>query len=290
LARQNAFRATTQGVTTRGVAQGATTQTRERARLFRPDFEDIPIIMYDLPRTGIPPSEVLNCFIQKHEAVSIPPLCDAQLQNAAFSVIDAAKSQLSELKLADLFAQQLQGERYTQFISEFLYHWAGVDSKPPDAMIDSCKRQLHGLVREHLASHESPLTEILSPVLPFLTSVSDLDELSFALLRAVPPVSEEPIADTLRIPDGESNAIEQLQAERLREIQRAFQMCLSRGGAVEGDFPMSSQWTGRSVLGSETTPTVQTHDSDGESLPADPGPLLDSINDKTESDVSATDS
>jgi hypothetical protein len=241
----------------------------------------------------------MNCFIQKQDTVAIPPLVDAQLQNAAFSVIEAAKSQLAELKLADLYAQQLQGDRYTQFISEFLYHWAGVDSKPPDAMVESCKQSLHSMVQEHVSLHESEpqtLVEVICPLLPYLSSVADADEVSAILTRIVHSASEES-ADlkglaTLRsalsemsFDDsdlGESNeAYEQLQAQKLREIQRAFELCLSGSRPLEGDFPPSSQWTGGAFLGSETTPTIQTHGSDdAESCPLGLGPLVDQSNDE----------
>ena len=62
-----------------------------------------------------PSPDLLNCFVQKQDTVVIPPLTDPQLQNAAFSVIEATKSQLSELKLADLFSQQLQGVKKKKF-------------------------------------------------------------------------------------------------------------------------------------------------------------------------------
>ena len=130
--------------------------------------------------------DLLNCFVQKQDTVVIPPLTDPQLQNAAFSVIEATKSQLSELKLADLYSQQLQGEKRSQFISEFIYHWAGVDSKPPESMIESSKKNLHSMINSFISTHDvtpSTLIEIICPILPYLTNLSDVEELSSYLTR-----------------------------------------------------------------------------------------------------------
>ena len=133
-------------------------------------------------------SDLLNCFVQKQDTVVIPPLTDPQLQNAAFSVIEATKSQLSELKLADLFSQQLQGEKRSQFISEFIYHWAGVDSKPPESMVESSKKNLRSMIHSFLSTHEvdpSTLIEIICPLLPYITNISEVEELSAYLTRTI---------------------------------------------------------------------------------------------------------
>ena len=195
-----------------------------------------------------PQADVLNCFIQKQDTVMIPPLSDPQLQNAAFSVIEAAKAQLSELKLADLFSHQLQGEKCSQFISEFLYHWAGVDSKPPESMIESSKKSLHSIIHGFLSTHDTDpvsLSELITPLLPYLTSVSEVDDVSKFLTRNVCADGAEATEEganlvdlatlgtvmseiSFEAEDGESERAAQLREEKLREIQEAFETCLSQ--------------------------------------------------------------
>lgn len=222
-------------------------------------------------------AEVLNCFIQKQDSVTIPPLIDPQLQNAAFSVIEAAKSQLSELKLADLYSQQLQGEQRGQFISEFLYHWAGVDSKPPESMVESSKKSLHSIIHGFLSTHDiepEVLNDTICPLLPYLTNVNEVDDLSSFLTRSVcanSAMQEEGanmvdlatlgtvISEVSLDTDGRSESIKQLQAQKLREIQRAFDICLNPHPS-ENEFESNSQQaTTRAIFGSEA-PTIQTQD------------------------------
>jgi hypothetical protein len=216
--------------------------------------------------------DLLNIFIQKQDSVTIPPLSGPQLQNAAFSVIEATKSQLSELKLADLFAQQLPSDRSAQFISEFLYHWAGVDSKPPESMVESSKASLHTLIRDFLASHDVPtatLSELICPVLPCLTSVADVEELSACLSRSI-YVAASPAEDGASLAHFEAfgadaeprDAIESLEAQKLRDIRRAFSVCLSH---PEERFRMSTVSTTRAVVGSESaTQGPDSEDGDGQ--------------------------
>jgi hypothetical protein len=223
--------------------------------------------------------DLLNIFIQKQDTVTIPPLSDPQLQNAAFSVIEATKSQLSELKLTDLFAQQLPSDRSTQFISEFLYQWAGVDSKPPESMVESSKASLHALIRDFLASHDVPasaLSELICPVLPCLTSVADVEELSACLSRSI-YVAASPADDGAGIAQFEAfgadveprDAMESLEAQKLRDIRRAFGVCLSH---PEERFRLSTVSTTRAVVGSETaTQGPDSEDGDGQHVhEADP--------------------
>ena len=192
-------------------------------------------------------ADLMNCFIQKQDTVTIPPLSDPQLQNAAFSVIEAAKSQLSELKLADLFSHQLQGEKCNQFISEFLYHWAGVDAKPPESMIESSKKSLHSIIHGFLSTHDtdpSSLSEVIVPLLPYLTSVSEVDDVSGYLTRNIFATSEstpEEGANLVELatlgavmseislePDGEeSETAKVLREQKRAEIQKAFETFLS---------------------------------------------------------------
>lgn len=226
-------------------------------------------------------ADILNCFIQKQDSVTIPPLIDPQLQNAAFSVIEAAKSQLSELKLADLYSQQLQGEQRGQFISEFLYHWAGVDSKPPESMVESSKKSLHSIIHGFLSTHDTQpesLNELICPLLPYLTSVNEVDDLSSFLTRSVctnsanqeeganmvdlatlGTVISEVSVDT----NGRSESMKQLQEQKLREIQRAFDICLnphpSENELESNDHQASYLSTTRAIFGSEAT-TIQTQD------------------------------
>ena len=230
------------------------------------------------------PSEILNCFIQKQDTVTIPPLTDPQLQSAAFSVIEAAKSQLSELKLADLYSQQLQGEKREMFISEFLYHWAGVDSKPPESMVESVKKSIHSLIHGFLSTHDTDpvaLSELLTPLLPYLTNVADVDELSSFLTRSVCSsgwVHEEGagIVDLATLgtvisevsidpeDDERSESMRQLQEMELRDLQRAFDICLNTHQVDEvesnsNENPTSYLSTTRAIFGSEAT-TAQTQD------------------------------
>lgn len=199
----------------------------------------------DIMLPGQVQPDLMNCFIQKQDTVTIPPLSDPQLQNAAFSVIEAAKSQLSELKLADLFSKQLQGEKASQFISEFLYHWAGVDSKPPESMVEQSKKSLHSIIHGFLSTHDTAPSELgglISPLLPYLTSVSEVEEFSAMLNRTVyagttmpeeaaslvdlatlGTVMSEVSIDTEESPESDVAA---RQAAKRREIQSAFQTVL----------------------------------------------------------------
>ncbi|OHT07927.1 hypothetical protein TRFO_05042 [Tritrichomonas foetus] len=235
-------------------------------------------------------ADILNCFIQKQDTVTIPPLIDPQLQNAAFSVIEAAKSQLSELKLADLYSQQLQGDQHEQFVSEFLYHWAGVDSKPPESMIESSKKSLHSIIHGFLSTHDTDpvaLSELICPLLPYLTNVNDVDELSSFLTRSVCANSsiQEEDADIVDLAtlgtvisevsfetDERSESIKKLQEQKLRDLQRAFDMCLnphqSENEIESNDIPASYLSTTRAIFGSEAT-TAQTQD-EMEDLETDP--------------------
>ncbi|KAH0794199.1 hypothetical protein GPJ56_001802 [Histomonas meleagridis] len=188
--------------------------------------------------------DLSNCIIQKKDTVTIPPLNDPQLQNVAMSLIEAVKSQLSELKLADLYSQQLEGDRRSQFISEFLYHWSGVDSKPPEPLIESSKNSLHTIINEFAEKQKvDPLTlsQIIGPLLPYLTSVSEVENFNNFLARHMgtdPTVPEEEanmidlatlgsIISEISVNPSETNKeIQQLQGEKLKEIQKAFDECL----------------------------------------------------------------
>lgn len=205
--------------------------------------------------------DLMNCFIQKQDTVTIPPLSDPQLQNAAFSVIEAAKSQLSELKLADLFSKQLQGEKAAQFISEFLYHWAGVDSKPPESMVEQSKKSLHSIIHGFLSTHDTTprdLSDLITPLLPYLTAVSDVDEFSSMLNRTVyggttMPEEAASLVDLATLgtvmsevivsdEQGEENeAIVELQNQKMREVQSAFRSILDlleEEQVMETDLPL----------------------------------------------------
>lgn len=263
-------------------------------------------------------ADILNCFIQKQDSVTIPPLIDPQLQNAAFSVIEAAKSQLSELKLADLYSQQLQGEQRGQFISEFLYHWAGVDSKPPESMVESSKKSLHSIIHGFLSTHDTEpeaLSELICPLLPYLTNVNEVDDLSSFLTRSVcaNSASQEEGANMVDLAtlgtvisevsvdtDGRSESIKQLQEQKLREIQRAFDICLNphpSENELESNGQQASYLsTTRAIFGSEAT-TIQTQDdtddteAESTSINANelPPPSIPINNEENEIAISQTD-
>ena len=216
------------------------------------------------------PSDVLNCFIPKQDTVVIPPLQDPQLQNVAFSVIEAAKSQLSELKLADLFSATLHGEAKSQFIGEFLFHWAGVDSKPPEQMLNSSKKSIHSLITNYVSSHNieaSQLTELICPLLPYLTNANEVDEFSTYLNSSILPDSEvdenagmadlatlgtvisEVSAESVNTEDSE--AFLTLQQNKFQEIRRAFDLCL--GTKSQSNTSDILRFSTNAIFGSETT-------------------------------------
>lgn len=248
-----------------------------------------------------PAADLYNCFIQKQDTVSIPPLIDPQLQNAAFSVIEAAKSQLSELKLADLFAQQLHGDCRLQFISEFLYHWAGVDSKPPESMIDYAKKTVHSMIQEFLSTHDIDtisLGELICPLLPYLTTNSEIEELSSFLTRTVYAGSSAPeegadMADLANLGNvisevsfehaeskgisHSNDAFEQIQAAKLRDIQQAFNICLNphnNGNGAESESHPTTLSTTRAIFGSEAPTTQESDDGDANHTTPTPQPNL----------------
>lgn len=220
--------------------------------------------------------DILNCFVQKQDTVVIPPLTDPQLQNAAFSVIEAAKSQLSELKLADLYSQQLQGEKRSQFISEFLYHWAGVDSKPPESMVESSKKNLHSMIHSFISTHEvdpTTLIDIICPVLPYITNLNEVEELSSYLTRTIysgtaAPEEGADLVDlatlgtvisevSLNTTSSEHNdALQELQERKHKDIQNAFKLCLTLPGE---ESSAAQESTTRGIFGSESQ---RTRDSD----------------------------
>ena len=217
----------------------------------------------------------MNCFVQKQDTVVIPPLTDPQLQNAAFSVIEATKSQLSELKLADLFSQQLQGEKRSQFISEFIYHWAGVDSKPPESMVESSKKNLRSMIHSFLSTHEvdpSTLIDIICPLLPYITNISEVEELSAYLTRTIfsGPQMQEEGADLVdlatlgtvisevssdQLVSVHNDEFQELQERKHKDIQNAFKLCLTLPGEESSAAQAS---TTRGIFGSESL----TRDSD----------------------------
>ena len=217
------------------------------------------------------PTDVLNCFIPKQDTVVIPPLQDPQLQNVAFSVIEAAKSQLSELKLADLFSATLQGDAKSQFIGEFLFHWAGVDSKPPEQMLDYAKKSIHSMIINYVSTHNieaSQLTELICPLLPYLTNANEVDEFSAYLNRSILPDSEiddenagiadlatlgtvisEVSAESSKTEDSE--AFLTLQQNKFQEIRRAFDLCL--GTKSQSNTSDVRKFSTNAIFGSETT-------------------------------------
>jgi hypothetical protein len=205
------------------------------------------------PLSPDPPS----CLIQHQDTVAIPPLSDPQLQQAAFSVLEAAKSQLAELKLADLFAQQLPPDKSPFFISEFLYHWTGIDSKPPESIVASSKKALHSIIRDFFTTYPasaSAVSDLLISVLPHLTCAADLEDIVSRLNR----YDNEDVATFSERRD----SIESLQAQKRRDIQRAFTFCLSRPMARDGEEETRmSMSTTKAVIGSEAT-TGHTPDSD----------------------------
>ena len=190
------------------------------------------------------PSGLTNCMIQKQDTVTVPPLKDPQLQNVAMSRIESVKSQLSELKLADLYSQQLEGDRRSQFISEFLYHWSGVDSKPPEPLVESSKNSLHSIINNFIEIQKADplvLSQVISPLLPYLTSASEVENFVNYLSRHMGSDPSEPeeeanmidlatlgsIISEISVDSSEANAtIQQMQTEKLREVQRAFDECL----------------------------------------------------------------
>jgi hypothetical protein len=226
-----------------------------------PDSHPQKAAMWSGPSPPDPPS----CLVQRQDTVTVPPLCEPQLQAAALSVIEAAKSQLAELKLADLFSQQLRPDKSSLFISEFLFHWAGVDSKPPEPIVSASKTALHALISDFLSNNPTSaasLSEFLLPVLPCLTSTSDCDELLSRLARL----------DAESATGEVSERIENLHAQKRRDIQAAFTFCLTRpsGRSNEGDAPVSMSTT-KAVVGSEATiHTQDSEDAEGPAAPDDP--------------------
>jgi hypothetical protein len=196
----------------------------------------------------------------------MPSVSDPQLQQAAFAVLEAARAQLAELTLADLFAAQLPPERAAQFVAEFLFHSAGVDSRPPASMVAAAKRALRALVREFLAAHAGAapaLTDLIAPLLPFLACAADCEELAARLARA----------DGGEAPDGGEPGAS-LQAQKKRDIQRAFTFCLSKHAEEDARFSIS---TTKAIIGSETlTAHTGTQDSDdGDPIPEPEEPVPD---------------
>ena len=266
--------------------------------------------------TNAQQADILNCFIQKQDTVTIPPLIDPQLQNAAFSVIEAAKSQLSEIKLADLYSQQLQGDQKGQFISEFLYHWAGVDSKPPESMIESSKKSLHSIIHGFISTHgidPEAMNQLISPLLPYLTNVTEVEDFSTFLTRSVfanpnMPEEEANIVDLATLgtvisevsieTDERSESIKQLQNQRLKDIQRAFDICLnphpSENELESNEHQASYFSTTRAVFGSEaptqTQDDIDDIEGDASNLSStDPGILISQSTEEITPDKESTD-
>ena len=195
--------------------------------------------------------EVTSCFIQKHDSVIVPHLNDPQLQNLAVSIIENSKFQLSELKLADLYSQQLPGERRTQFISEFIYHWSGVDTKPPEALIESSRKNLHSIIFDFLDNNDiylNILIDILNPILNLIENVTDVEELTSYLEKTIfsstsfeegadlfdlatlesviTEVSNNTVSTNDKI-NSENLRIQQINEKKLKDIQNAFRICLN---------------------------------------------------------------
>jgi len=219
--------------------------------------------------------ELNSCFVQKHDSVVIPVLNDPQLQNAAFSVIEAAKSQLAELKLADLFSQQLIGDKKDQFISEFIYHWAGVETKPPESMVIASKRQLRTVVHDFLTSNQlsaMKVLEIIEPLLPFLTSQSDIDEFSVFLNKGISTSTSENIIEAVDDcndePRPENNDhYQSILDKRRKDVQKAFSECIGSGNGLNlSELAQQSHMsTTCGVFGSENPITNETDDEQNES-------------------------
>jgi hypothetical protein len=227
--------------------------------------------------TSSPQTDLSGCFIQKQDTVTIPPLSDPQLQNAAFSVIEAAKAQLSELKLADLFSQQLKGDDYTQFISEFLYHWAGLDAKPPEALVESSRKQLHSMVSQFVSTNRidpAVLVDVLCPLLEHLASPDDVQDLLNSLTRTCATAGEEGanlvdlatlgtvMSEVARGEDDShaqmNEAFAKLQTQRLREVQQAFDLCLRLD--VNGESADCQISVPVAVFGSENAASISVEE------------------------------
>jgi hypothetical protein len=132
-------------------------------------------------------------------------------------------------------------------------------------MLNASKRALRALIREFLSAHPgsaSALNDLIAPLLPFLTSASDCEELLARLARS----------DSEAAPPGEfrdeSDPIVLLHAQKKRDIQRAFTFCLSRHRDIEEDARFSMSTT-KAVIGSEslTTHTGTQDSEEGDLIP-----------------------